>query len=743
MAYNFTTPPSGIQDRQMYSYMYQLVEQLNSAMIGLEQLQNDTKKVSSIVNKIAPETTNNNESMVDSYNNLKSLITKTADSISKTVTIVRNDIKTVVADNKIYYAVTDTAETPPQSGWSTERPVWEEGMFIWQKLITTYKNGTSISSNPVCITGAKGEQGEPGAKGDKGETGAKGDKGDPGEAGLRGLQGEKGDQGIQGPAGADGVSSYFHIKYSDNANGNPMSETPSTYIGTCVDHNANDPTSYTAYTWQRLEGAQGAKGDQGIPGTDGTNGKTSYLHIAYATSADGSTGFSVSDSAGKTYIGQYTDFVATDSTTPSKYAWTKIKGETGAKGDKGDPGEAGLRGLQGEKGDQGIQGPAGADGVSSYFHIKYSDNANGNPMSETPSTYIGTCVDHNANDPTSYTAYTWQRLEGAQGAKGDQGIPGTDGTNGKTSYLHIAYATSADGSTGFSVSDSSNKTYIGQYTDFVAADSTTPSKYAWTKIKGDTGATGAKGDTGSTGATGNGISSTVNQYATSNSKTTIPAADEWQTDPPPWTSGTYIWRRTKITYTNGTVVYTTPECDSTWEAANNVSVETSDEIDAIRTLITQSYVAVSDFGNYQEQISNNISQMADGITQQYTYYSELNSALNDLGAAFDSYKVGTEGYIKSGIVEYEGTVPVIGIAIGQNIATTEVTINGQVFTEINKTGFLSTFTSRGIKFWQDNVLVAYMSGNKLYITNAEILGTLTIGSFGINSANGFTINYGG
>ena len=67
--------------------------------------------------------------------------------------------------------------------------------------------------------------------------------------------------------------------------------------------------------------------------------KTSYLHIAYANSADGKIGFSVSDSVGKLYIGQYTDFVKADSTDPTKYSWTKIKGETGANG---KPGEDGL-----------------------------------------------------------------------------------------------------------------------------------------------------------------------------------------------------------------------------------------------------------------------------------------------------------------------------------------------------------------------------------------------------------------
>ena len=130
-------------------------------------------------------------------------------------------------------------------------------------------------------------------------------------------------------------------------------------------------------------------------------------------------------------------------------------------------GKNGLEGLQGEKGEQGIPGPKGEDGKTSHFHIKYSSVANpttASQMTETPSTYIGTYVDFEETDSTDPSKYTWARFEGIQGPKGEQGIPGV-GTDGKTSYLHIAYANSADGRTGFSVSDGTNKLYIGQYTD--------------------------------------------------------------------------------------------------------------------------------------------------------------------------------------------------------------------------------------------------------------------------------------
>lgn len=83
---------------------------------------------------------------------------------------------------------------------------------------------------------------------------------------------------------------------------------------------------------KQYAGPQGADGAQGVPGTPGANGKTPYFHIAYANSADGRTGFSVDDSVNKLYIGQYTDYTPDDSTDPTKYSWTKIKGEQGTAG---------------------------------------------------------------------------------------------------------------------------------------------------------------------------------------------------------------------------------------------------------------------------------------------------------------------------------------------------------------------------------------------------------------------------
>lgn len=136
-----------------------------------------------------------------------------------------------------------------------------------------------------------------------------------------------GPQGIPG-VGQDGKTTYLHIQYApvQNPTSAQMSKTPDKYIGTYTDFSGVDSTDPSKYTWAKFEGDQGAQGPKGA------DGKTPYFHIAYANSADGRTGFSVDDSVNKLYIGQYTDYTPNDSTDPTKYSWTKIKGEQGNAG---------------------------------------------------------------------------------------------------------------------------------------------------------------------------------------------------------------------------------------------------------------------------------------------------------------------------------------------------------------------------------------------------------------------------
>lgn len=415
------------------------------------------------------------------------------------------------------------------------------------------------------VTIADVMDGEQGSQGEKGEQGEQGPPGPQGAPGLDGIQGPKGDQGIPGKDGKDGKTQYTHIAYANSADGRTdfsVSDSNREYIGMYVDFTQNDSADPTKYAWSKIKGTDGAIGTPGKPGADG---KTPYLHIAYANSADGKTGFSTTDGTNKLYIGQYTDYTQADSTDATKYTWTKIKGEQGERGPQGVPG---LQGIQGPKGEQGIQGPQGNTGAtgpqgpagqSTYFHIKYSSVANptsSSQMTETPSTYIGTYVDSAQADSTDPKKYTWSRFQGLQGPQGTQGIPGTNGTNGKTSYLHIKY--SNDGGKTFTGNSGEDVgTYIGTCVDYNQSDPASVRSYKWAKIKGENGQDGQDGADGQDGV---GIKSITKYYLASEKNTGITTSSSgWTTTMQTMTeTKKYLWSYDKIYYTNGKTVNTTP-----------------------------------------------------------------------------------------------------------------------------------------------------------------------------------------
>lgn len=139
--------------------------------------------------------------------------------------------------------------------------------------------------------------------------------------------------------GYNGLTQRTHLAYANSADGKTdfsVSDSNREYIGMYVDFEQQDSTNPDDYAWTLVKGADGKVGTPGKPGADG---KTPYFHVAYANSADGKTGFDVVVSAGKQYIGQYTDYdTPDDSIDPTKYSWTKIKGEQGDKGEQGVPG---------------------------------------------------------------------------------------------------------------------------------------------------------------------------------------------------------------------------------------------------------------------------------------------------------------------------------------------------------------------------------------------------------------------
>lgn len=382
----------------------------------------------------------------------------------------------------------------------------------------------------------------------------------------KGDDGEPGPQGVPGTDGKDGKTYYTWIRYADDAQGTGISNNPTgkEYIGFAYNkETATESNNPLDYTWSLIKGTDGQPGAKGEDGTqywtwiaysdnaDGSNmyqvpnEDTKYIGIAVnkltqTESSDpadytwskfkGEDGAGISN-LGNWYTGLFVPYLGivrmgygsymciNKNGTSNPPLWTITDKDGNRLLQTQDGGNTygyiltgemntaeyvlvAADGADGVNGVDGIQGPKGEDGRTTYFHVKYSANPDGNPMSETPSVYIGTYVDYTEEDSDDYTKYTWSRFQGLQG---EQGIPGKDGASGITYYWHIKY--SNDGGATFTANNGETPgKFMGTLVDTNPTDSSTPSAYKWAEIKGDKGDQGDKGDKGDKGEDGTSVS---------------------------------------------------------------------------------------------------------------------------------------------------------------------------------------------------------------------------------------------
>lgn len=349
-------------------------------------------------------------------------------------------------------------------------------------------------------------------------------KGDPGTPGK---------DGIPGKDGADGRTSYFHVKYSpvQNPTSSQMKDTPDVYIGTYVDFVQANSTDPSKYTWARFQGIQGENGTQGIPGVNGEDGRTSYLHIKYSN--DGKTFTANNGETPGAWIGQYVDFVQSDSSVFSDYKWQKIKGEDGADGKDG----------------------VGVQDVDVLYYLSTSSSTlTGGSWSTTAPAWVNgkymwgktrviyTDGSTTETDPACIT--------GSKGANGTNGSNGEDG-RGVTSIVEQYY-----------LSTSSSSLVGGSWS--TTAPAWVNGKYIWTRsvityTDSSSTTTDAICVTGAKGETGIGVKSYREQYYLSTSYST-PAGGSWSYNVPSWTDGKFMWTRTVVTYTDNTTWTSDPVC---------------------------------------------------------------------------------------------------------------------------------------------------------------------------------------
>lgn len=267
-----------------------------------------------------------------------------------------------IKSTTVAYGVSDSASTrPTDTAWQSTIPVVAEGKYLWTRTIIDYTD--DAISDTVTYTYTK--QGSTGATGPTGSSGT--------SVTVKSIKYQAGTSATVAPTGT----------WSDSV----VAVAEGNYLWTQTTFSDNK----VAYGVAK----QGQKGDQGVQGPKGNDGQQYYTWVKYA---DTPTSGMSNDPDGKTYIGlAYNKTTATESTTYSDYAWSLIRGATGAVG------------------------PKGADGQQYYTWIKYADNASGANMSDLPDgkSYIGLAYNKTTSTESNTASdYTWALFKGDKGANG-------------------------------------------------------------------------------------------------------------------------------------------------------------------------------------------------------------------------------------------------------------------------------------------------------------------------------------
>ncbi|PAK65887.1 hypothetical protein B8W94_13620, partial [Lactococcus lactis] len=366
--------------------------------------------------------------------------------------------------------------------------------------------------------------------------GDKGDKGDQGAQGIQGLQGPAGTQGVAGPKGADGRTQYTHIAYANSADGVTdfsTSDSNRTYIGMYVNFFIDDSTTPSDYSWTLVKGADGT---QGTPGKPGTDGKTPYFHTAWSYSADGTNGFTT----------VYPNLNLLDGTKDFSGDWERAPAWVN---------DGTFKGLTVKKKVdqwQGIFKPFTAPKDGSYTFSAYVKSSGNNANIIRFTEKNGTDYWDGGAHKELGNNFNWLRdsftvtLKASDTISARYEITGS----GADSILWTAGHKWEEGSTvtpyipsSIEVTTADWPSYIGQYTDFTQADSTNPSDYTWSLIRGNDGKDGADGKDGIAGKDGVGLRSTTITYTISSSGTVTPTTG-WTSQVPTLVKGQYLWTKT-------------------------------------------------------------------------------------------------------------------------------------------------------------------------------------------------------
>lgn len=544
-----------------------------------------------------------------------------------------------------------------------------------------------------------------------------------GNQGPQGNPGKDGKDGADGTNGKDGVgvtSSSVTYQVSTSGTNIPTgnwSETIPTvsagqYLWSKTDINYSNGTFSTMYSVSRMgtDGQDGQDGQDGSPGETG-NGISSITEYYLATSA--SSGVTTGTPGWSTTLPTIT--------STNKYLWkyevihyTKSGDATiapliiGVYGDQGLPGEDGQDGAPGKDGN-------GIVSITNYYLATSSISGitTGSSGWTTTIQTISSSKKYLWNyEEIKYTnGNTVKTNPVIIGAYGDKGDKGDDGVNITSVDVWYYLSTSSASLSGGSWSTTAPKWVNGKYMwskTITTLDDGTTTESDPVCI---TGAKGSDGADGQDGVPGKGIVSITEEYYLSTSKTT-PTGGSWTTTPPAWSKGKYIWTRSKIVYENpSSTAYTTPLCDSSWEAVNEVE----EELVQVSSSVT----------NVTNRVDNLEKEIEMAVTQE-DFEGTITGIQQDVDLANNGKdKWLVEIYPKSTLPSANQSLYTIDAVFGQNIQPTNTyeLLDADLKTTLNYgdnyIGYAKTFVYFNSAYtW--NTTFAFDNGATLYVNAKEV-----------------------
>lgn len=427
-----------------------------------------------------------------------------------------NDLATksnTIVDVDVEYAKNQSSTTAPTSGWSTSSPQWQEGYYIWQRTKTTDGNSQVSYSNPVCIQGAKGQDGTDGV-------------------------------------GIDSVTITYGVSSSPNTQPSTWTSTLPTvadgqylWTRTVTDYTDASMQDTVTYTYAK----QGEQGQQGQAGTSVSVSSIQYQQGNSATTAP---------------TGTWSNTPVT--VAQGKYLWTKTTFSNGsiAYG-------VARQGVDGEDGEDG-------NGISSVT-ISYgtSTSASTQPsswQSTIPTVpdgsylWIRTITDYTDPNVSDTVTYTYSK----QGKNGEQGQAGTSVTVSSIQYQQGTSATTPPTGTWSNTPVTVDQ---GKYLWTKTTFSNGSIAYGVARQ----GVNGTNGQDGQDGDDGVGVSAVVEQYYLSTSSSSPTGGSwstnqpVWESGKYIWTRSAVTWTTGSTTYTTPVLAKAINGANSTADSANKIA----------------------------------------------------------------------------------------------------------------------------------------------------------------------------